>query len=156
MFNIIRNKILSIVVRFRNLYWKLFFKKFGSCSNIFGRITVYNPENVEIGENSTLNEGVLLNGRTNIKIGSFVHISSYCILNTGGLEYSKTMEERKHNTRPIEIEDGVWIGSGAIINPGVKIRKNSVIGAGAVVTSDIPENSVAVGVPARIIKKINN
>jgi len=149
-------KFYFIQIEIRTFWWSLLFKKFGKNSKVFGRIIVYNPENVEIGENSTLNEGVLLNARTSIKIGNFVHISSFCILNTGELDYSKIMEKRNHRAKPIEIEDGVWMASGVIINPGVKIKKNSVIGAGAVVTSDIPENSVAVGIPARIIKKINN
>lgn len=53
----------------------------------------------------------------------------------------------------IKIEDDVWIGAGAKILDGVTIGKGSVIGAGAVVTDDIPPYSVAVGVPARVIKK---
>ena len=53
----------------------------------------------------------------------------------------------------IYIEDYVWIGGGAIILPGVKIGKGSVIGAGSIVTHDIPDWSVAVGNPARVIKK---
>ncbi|MEO3405655.1 sugar O-acetyltransferase [Mucilaginibacter sp. CAU 1740] len=57
---------------------------------------------------------------------------------------------------PVKIEDNVWIGGGVIILPGVTIGKNSVIGAGSVVTRSIPENSVAVGNPCRVIRKINN
>lgn len=56
---------------------------------------------------------------------------------------------------PVKIEDNVWIGGGVIILPGVTIGKNSVIGAGSVVTKSIPENCVAVGNPCRIIRKIN-
>ena len=54
--------------------------------------------------------------------------------------------------RPVKIEDGAWIGGGAIILPGVTIGRNAVIGAGAVVTKDIPANAVAVGSPARVIR----
>lgn len=54
----------------------------------------------------------------------------------------------------IVIQDDVWIGTGAIILPGVSIEKMSIVGAGAVVTNDIPPFSVAVGVPAKVIKKI--
>lgn len=52
----------------------------------------------------------------------------------------------------VRIEDGVWIGNNVIILPGVKIGKKSIIGAGSVVTKDVPEYSIAVGNPARIIK----
>ena len=55
---------------------------------------------------------------------------------------------------PVKIEDGVWIGGGAILLPGVTIGKNSVIGAGSVVTRSIPANCVAVGNPCRVIKQI--
>lgn len=57
---------------------------------------------------------------------------------------------------PIKIEDNVWIGGGAIILPGVTIGRNSVIGAGSVVTRSIPADCVAVGNPCRVIKHIEN
>ena len=57
---------------------------------------------------------------------------------------------------PVTIEDNVWIGGGVIILPGVTIGKNSVIGAGSVVNKSIPPNSLAVGNPCKIIRKINN
>jgi acetyltransferase-like isoleucine patch superfamily enzyme len=56
--------------------------------------------------------------------------------------------------KPVEIGKGAWIGAGAIIFPGVKIREFSVIGAGAVVLNDIPSKSVAVGAPAKVIKTL--
>ena len=57
---------------------------------------------------------------------------------------------------PVKIENGVWIGGGAIILPGVTIGENSVIGAGSIVTRSIPANCVAVGNPCRVIKHIDN
>lgn len=62
----------------------------------------------------------------------------------------------RHNCRPVLIEDGVWIGGGSTILPGVTIGKNSVIGAGSVVVKDIPANSIAVGNPCRVIKNIED
>lgn len=58
--------------------------------------------------------------------------------------------------RPVLIEDGVWIGGGSTILPGVTIGKNSVIGAGSVVVKHIPANSIAVGNPCRVIKNIED
>lgn len=55
-------------------------------------------------------------------------------------------------TKPITVGDNVYIGTNTIILPGVKIGSNVIIGAGAVVSKSIPDNSVAVGVPARVIK----
>ena len=55
---------------------------------------------------------------------------------------------------PIVIGENVWLGGGAIVLPGISIGSNSVVGAGAVVTRDLPENVVAVGNPARILRKV--
>jgi acetyltransferase-like isoleucine patch superfamily enzyme len=54
--------------------------------------------------------------------------------------------------KPVTIEDDVWIGSNAIILPGVRIGKGSVIGAGSIVTSDIPPYALAYGTPAKVMK----
>ena len=54
----------------------------------------------------------------------------------------------------VSVEDGVWIGSGAILGPGVTVGKNSVIGTGSVVTRDIGANVVAVGNPCRVLREI--
>ena len=60
------------------------------------------------------------------------------------------------SAKPITIKKDVWIGGNVVILPGVTIGENSVIGAGSVVTKDIPDNSVAVGNPARVIRSNNN
>jgi acetyltransferase-like isoleucine patch superfamily enzyme len=121
---------------------------------VYGRIKVYSPQNVVVGERSTLNEGVLLNARANITIGKHVHLSPYCVLNTGGLDVTQRREERTHFSKPILIHDGVWVGSGVLINPGVTIGEDSVIGAGSVITKDVPAGVVVVGNPGRILKTI--
>lgn len=57
---------------------------------------------------------------------------------------------------PIKIEDGVWIGGGAILLPGVTIGRNSIIGAGSVVMRSIPPDCIAVGNPCRVIRKLSD
>lgn len=57
---------------------------------------------------------------------------------------------------PVTIEDDVWIGGGSIILPGVTIGRGSVIGAGSIVTRDIPANCVAVGNPCRVLRQLND
>lgn len=147
-------KLKNINIKRRTLFYSFLFGSFGKETFVYGKIYVYHPLNISIGKNASLNEGVLLNARDKIIIGDFVHISPFCLINTGGLDYNKKMGDRGHIKKEVIIEDGVWLGSGVIVNPGVKIGRNSVVGAGSVVSRDIPENSVAVGVPAKVIKTL--
>lgn len=134
--------------------YRYLFATYGRDSLIFGRITVFTPNKIYFGTNSTLNEGVILNARGGIEIGNNVHISPNVIINSGTLDYKNKQENRFHEESRVVIQDGVWLASGVIINPGVTIGKNSVIGAGSVVTNNVPDDEVWVGVPARFLKKI--
>lgn len=62
---------------------------------------------------------------------------------------------RNYVDKPVRIEDGAWIGAGAIILPGVTIGIQSIVGAGSVVTRDVPDGCVVAGNPARVIKKFD-
>lgn len=73
----------------------------------------------------------------------------------GGLVYRKQIPDLEI-TKPIVIGNDVYIGNNVIILPGVTVGNNVIIGAGAVVSNDIPDNSVAVGVPARVIKSADD
>lgn len=89
-----------------------------------------------------------------ITIGNNVHITDGVkfITHDGGTLLYRHMIPDLEITKPIVIGDNVYIGNNVILLPGVTIGNNVVIGAGAVVTRSIPDNSVAVGVPARVIK----
>lgn len=65
------------------------------------------------------------------------------------------IDDQQDIVAPIKLGDGVYVGTGAYILPGVTIGSNCIIGAGAIVSKNIPDNSVAVGIPARVIKKID-
>lgn len=136
----------------RSKYWNFMMNTQGDL-RVNGSISVIKPENVTIGKRSTLNQGVFLSAGAKISIGDDVHISPYVIINAQGLSYGKNNQE--HFKKEVIIEDGVWIASGVIINPGVKIGHHAVVGAGAVVTKDVAPNMLAVGVPARDLKSVN-
>ena len=90
-----------------------------------------------------------------IKIGRNVEIGPCCAFYSynHGIAADKPVREQPLETKGgIEIEDEAWLGYGVIVLDGVHIGKGAIIGAGSVVTHDIPENSVATGIPARIIK----
>lgn len=94
---------------------------------------------------------------THVYIGDHVMIGPNVTISAAGhpIEPNLRREAMQFNM-PVRIEENVWIGAGAILLPGVTIEKNSVIGAGSVVTRDIPENVVAVGVPCRVLRPIND
>ena len=89
-----------------------------------------------------------------ITLGNNVHITNGVIFIThdGGTLLYRHLVPDLEITKPIVVGDNVYFGNNVIILPGVKIGSNVIIGAGAVVSRDIPDNSVAVGVPARVIK----
>lgn len=130
---------------------------FGRKVVVFGDFTVIHPENVRIGANCAINHDVLIVARRGIEIADGVVLSARAMLIDVGLDPNTFAEpdDRKYVEAPIRIGRGAWIGAGAIILPGVTVGERSVIGAGSVVTRDVPPLSVAVGNPARIIRQID-
>jgi maltose O-acetyltransferase len=121
--------------------------------NVYGKFVVENPRNVKIGKACAINFQVYILGRQSITIGDNVTLSAGCMLLDAGLElngYCNT-NNMPHTEGAIRIEDGVWIGAGAIILQGVTIGRKSVVGAGSVVTRDVPPFTVVAGNPARPI-----
>ena len=112
--------------------------------------------NISFGNNSFLNHDATIVDYAPVKIGNNVNIAPKVgIYTTIYLDDPKLRKQHYLSAAPIIIEDSVWIGGHAVISAGVTVGKNSIIGAGSVVTEDIPANSVAVGNPARVIRKIN-
>ena len=110
-------------------------------------------ENCEIRNSSFGSEPYLITIGNKVRINSGVQL----ITHDGGVWVLRNMKEEYKTAdlvKPIYIGDNVHIGSNAIIMPGVSIGSNCIIGCGAVVTKNIPDNSIAVGVPARVIKTI--
>jgi acetyltransferase-like isoleucine patch superfamily enzyme len=111
---------------------------------------------VFIGNRSIIGIGNVIIGP--VTIGNDVMLAQNIVvsgLNHGYEDVSIPPKDQKVSTKPITISDNVWVGANCVITAGVTIGKHSVIGAGSVVTKDIPEYSVAVGNPARVIKKHN-
>lgn len=140
-------------ILYRSFISSILFSSYGKKTFVIGKIKTIRPENISVGSYSTLNEGVFLNAQGNIKIGDYVHISPFVIINSSQIDL-KNFSKKLHKNESVLIENHVWICSGAIINPGVRIGKMSVVGAGAVVTKDIKPFTVVAGIPAKPIKKI--
>ncbi len=151
----ITNKWHGVNNTVRAMYVRAVCKHVGHSLFVNGGIFLRSPENISIGDHCSLNHNVTLSARGSIDIGDYVHISSNTVINSAGLDYSKSRESRGHIKKKTILENGAWIGSGSIINPGVTVGENAVVGAGSVVTKDVPANTVVVGVPARVIKEIS-
>lgn len=113
--------------------------------------------NIHWGDNAYANFGCIILDAAPVHIGKNVMMAPRAQILTAShpLEY-EARNSGIEFAKEIRIGDNVWIGGGAIINPGVTIGNNSVIGSGSVVTKDIPENVVAAGNPCRIIREIKN
>ena len=138
----------------RTLYWRIWAKHMGKNVRIYGRALLASPEFISIGDDTSINEGVLIAARGPITIGNRVRISAGVKIISGSLDYNASLKERQHTEAPIVVEDGVWLCAGATILQGTRIGENSVIAAGAVVVSSIPPNVLAAGIPARVIRQL--
>lgn len=113
--------------------------------------------NIEIGENFYANYNLVILDCAKVTIGDNVLIGPNVGIYTAGhpLHFELRKEEWEFAS-PITIEDNVWIGGNVVLNPGVTIGRNSVVGSGSVVTKDIPANVVAAGNPCRVIREITD
>ena len=111
--------------------------------------------NIEIGENFYSNHNLTILDGNKVKFGDNVFIAPNCSFYTAGHPVdAETRNKGLEYAKPIEVGSNVWIGGDVVVLPGVKIGDNTVIGAGSVVTKDIPSNCVAVGNPCKVIKQI--
>lgn len=111
--------------------------------------------NIHVGKNFYCNFNCTFLDVAPITIGDNVWIGSNVSLYTAGHPiHPETRNTQIEYGRPITIGDNVWIGGNVVINPGVSIESNTVIGSGSVVTKDIPDWVVAAGNPCRVIRKI--
>lgn len=112
--------------------------------------------NITIGDGSWVNFGLTALDVAPIVIGQDVLIGPNCCLYTAIHPTEPGPRRAKwESAAPITLEDNVWLGGSVVVCPGVTIGENSIIGAGAVVTRDIPANSIAVGNPARVIRALD-
>lgn len=109
---------------------------------------------LSIGDRCSINEGVSIGTTKRITIGSRVRLGPFVMIVDSAFHdlYERDVAPP---SRPVVIEDDVWIGAKASVLPGVRIGRGSVIGAAAVVTRDVPPFSVVAGVPAKVIRQLD-
>jgi acetyltransferase-like isoleucine patch superfamily enzyme len=126
-----------------------------SAGMVPGQQCITNPV-VTIGDRCLIGRGSGIVGHFSIEIGNDVWTGHNVYItdqNHGYEDVTKPISQQSQPERAVKIGDGSWLGYGSVVLPGVTIGEHCVIGANSVVTRDVPSFSVAVGVPARVIKK---
>ena len=134
---------------FRRFCYRLSGMKIGKGSTIHTHARFYDPRNIEIGEDTIIGEGVVLDGRGKLVIGNHVDIASEVMIYN--CQHDVHSEDFAPMCSVVTIGDYVFIGPRVIIQPGAKIGKGAIVAAGAVVTKDVDELTIVGGVPAKTI-----
>jgi|BioPla2DNA2_1021312.scaffolds.fasta_scaffold15745_4 acetyltransferase-like isoleucine patch superfamily enzyme len=120
------------------------------------RVALHRMRGVNIGKNVYIGYDVIFD-RIHpdcVTIGDYAEIGDRCIISAHSRGSLPLRERYPRSVQPVTIGSGVWMAPGCIVIQGVEIGENSVIGTGAVVTKSIPANCLAVGVPAKVVKKL--
>lgn len=133
------------------------FGSVGSSPTVLPVFQCDNGKNIHVGEQFLANYHVTILDIAPVYIGDYVMIGPNTLITTVNHPLSPR-KRRQHigQAKPVTIGNDVWISGNCIILPGVTVGNNVVIAAGAVVTKDVPDNCVVGGVPARMIKEIEN
>ena len=142
---LIRNFISNIC----RTKWILLGARIGRMTNIDPSVYIGFPGNFKMGANGALNKGVFISSMTSVEIGDNTHVGPYSAIFDS--DHKMPIKEGGNVQLPISVGNGVWIGSHVVILKGVEIGDNCTIGAGSIVNKSIPANSIAVGVPAKVI-----
>ena len=140
----------------RNVVFRAFFREIHGFAWVQPRVTFVHTDRLSVGPMFGVNSGTYINAVGGIRIGSHVLIGSNVTISSGKHPIEGCFPpvfSRPSIPIPIVIEDDVWIGAGAVIVPGVTLKKGTVVGANSVVTRDTEEYSVVVGSPAKLIRK---
>lgn len=134
--------------------------EFGRRVRIFGtavrsEFMAWPGARLSIGDGTFINYGVSISACLSVTIGSDCQIGQYTIINDN--DYHDVVDKTTiPRSGPVVIGDRVWLGARVIINKGVTVGDDAVIGAGSVVTHDIPARSIAAGVPARVVRGLQS
>ena len=142
-------------LRLRGFLCRPFFGSCGRQVNIGRNVNFYNPANIHLGDYVHIAYGCFLLAVDHIWVDKEVMFGPYCVLVSGNhTRFEGSYRFGADKLSPIHIHQGCWLGSHVTVTAGCVVGQGSLLAAGAVVISDIPQNTMAGGVPAREIKKI--
>ncbi|WP_436850518.1 sugar O-acetyltransferase [Streptomyces griseoloalbus] len=112
---------------------------------------------VHLGDDVYVNFGLTLVDDVEVFVGDRVMFAPHVTISTTGHPVHPDLRrDGSQFSAPVRIEDDVWIGAGAVLLPGVTVGRGSVVGAGSVVTADVPPMTVVAGTPARVLRQITD
>ena len=128
----------------------------GSGTGIAPNVSFRNGERIAVGRDCHIGERCYLwagDSEGRILIGDFVSLAPEVFITSSDYQFiaGKPFRSQPKNERDVRIGDDVWLGARVVVTAGVTIGDGCIVGAGAVVTKDLPEGAVAVGVPARVV-----
>jgi len=146
---------LGIVLRYVLL--RTLLEKAGDNIAVFDGVYIFAPEKMNVGNHVSIHELCYIDATGGLTVGDEVAIAHNVTIMTTNHDYRQPglIKNAPCLMESVVIGDDVWIGAGARILAGVQIGSHSVIGAGSVVNRSIPEKSLAVGVPAKVIRSLN-
>lgn len=129
----------------------------GCCPTVLPTFSCDNGKNIHVGDNFLANYNVTILDIAPVTMGDNVMIGPHTLITTVGHPLSPK-KRRAHlaQASPVRIGNDVWIGGNVTILPGVTIGNNVIVAAGAVVNKDVPDNCVVGGVPAKIIRELED
>ena len=147
---ILNNVIMKIAPTAARLFYlrKVFGLKIGVGTNIAPHCFITGAQ-ISIGNHSMINRFCFLDGRGGLEIGHNVNISHFTLIQT--LSHDHQSPKFEDTAKSVKIGDHAWLGARCLVLPGVTIGEGAVVGAGAVVSKDVPPFSVVAGVPAKVI-----
>jgi acetyltransferase-like isoleucine patch superfamily enzyme len=155
MFDLLKEDYLKKLIRaIKRMYWSFKLCHLGENVHFFKGVIIHNSCNVSIGDRSAIGDYVIIWGGAGVVLGKDVLVAGNSVITSSTHDLRVRPYNKKVISSPITIGDNVWIGANCTILPGITIGDNAIIGAGSVVTKDIPENAMAVGIPAKIIKML--
>lgn len=119
------------------------------------RLSVIGPGRIQIGNHALICPGVRMSSASAIEVGDNCMFANNAYITDA--DWHDLYDRTQHigGNAPVVLEDNVWIGDSAIVCKGVRVGENSIVGAGSVVTRDVPPNSIAAGNPARVVKELD-
>lgn len=156
LFKLIIRGLILVLGRFLWLWGRI---RFGALvhNKGFGCVCAWNaelkyPQNIRLGRFVVIGSNVSVGAHARVDIADYVRISRDVIIETAGLDFSTAKYPYMHVSKPIRIEEGVWIGARAIILGGVTIGEGAVVAAGSVVAKDVMPGEIVAGTPAKVVK----